>query len=260
VRPKQLLRPKIFIKTILLFFSANALNLSLHELAHSITAWLLNVPSTLFHFYVDIDQNEATVSDQVIIAASGPVFSLLAGGSSWIFYKRSNTVTAKLFLFYAAIFGISTFFGNLFSTALAGDFSKVTLLLHFPKSLRYFISGLGILALSSFMFVAGRKFLNIGLSEEPQKTLTCINGLSIPWLLGTGSLILAYAPLPPHFVTDIVASSVFWSFSIIGAATGKLAAQTIHFSKVSVSMMDIVLFFMSLVIVRILALGIHFNP
>jgi hypothetical protein len=258
VQPKQLLRPKIFVKTILLFFSANALTLSLHELAHAFTAWLLKVPSTLFQFYADIDQNEATISDQVIIAASGPLFSLLAGGSSWIFYKRSNTITAKLFLFYAAIVGISTFFGNLFSTALAGDSSKVTRLLHFPEPLKYFISGLGILALISFMFVAGRKFLNIGLFEEPQKTLTTINGLAIPWLLGTGLLILAYAPLPPHFVTDIVASSVFWSFSIIGAATGRPAAHTIHFSKLSVSTMDIVLFVMSVVIVRILALGIHF--
>jgi hypothetical protein len=158
------------------------------------------------------------------------------------------------------VIGISIFSGNLFSTAFAGDFGKVTRLLHFPQALRYSISGLGLLALISFMFVAGKKFLKIGLFQEQQKTPTIISGLIIPWLLGTSLLILAYTPFPPHFVTDIIARSVFWIFSIIGAATGKSTAKPIHRSKVSVNTADIVLFFVSVVIVRILALGIHFNP
>jgi hypothetical protein len=93
VQPKQLVYPKIFIKTTLLFFSANALNLSLHELAHAITAWFLKVPAILFHFYVNINQSEATGSAPVIIAMAGPAFSLFVGILSWVFYKKSTTPT-----------------------------------------------------------------------------------------------------------------------------------------------------------------------
>src|SRR4030095_12522801 len=130
-----------------------------------------------------------------------PVFSLVAGVLSWVFYKHTSTLTTKLLLLYSAIIGISIFFGNVFSTAFAGDFSKMTQLLHFSQSIRYFISAVGLLALILFMFLAGRKFLNVGLFEPTHKRANIINGLFIPWLLGTALLILAYTPLPTNFVT-----------------------------------------------------------
>jgi len=257
---KQLVYPKIFIKATLLFFSANILNLSLHELTHAVTAWLLKVPATLFHLYVDINQNRATTSDQVIIALAGPVFSLFAGVLCWTLYKKSATATGRLFLFYAAMLGISIFFGNLFSTAFAGDFHKLTQLLDLSQSWKVFISALGLAGLISFLFISGREFFNIGLFEMTERKSAILNGLFIPWLLGTILQILAYAPLPSNFVMGIISSSVFWIFSIIGAATGKPVSRSTHFSKVSLSITDIALFIISVLLVRILVAGIHLSP
>jgi len=260
VRTNQLIHPKIFIKATLLFFSANALNLSSHELSHALTAYFFRVPATLFHFYVDINQAEATISERMIIAMIGPVFSLCLGILSWTFYLKNSALTTRLFLLYSAVVGISIFFGNLFSTAFAGDFSKMTQLLHFSQSLRYFISVVGLLALILFMFLAGRKFLGAGLFEPTPKGATILNGLFIPWVLGTALLILVYIPLPPNLVTGIIASSAFWIFSIVGGATGKPSPKTVHLSKISLSIWDIVLFSISVVVVRLLVPGIHFNP
>jgi hypothetical protein len=250
----------MFLRATLLFFSANVLNLTLHELSHAVTAYFLKVPATLFHFYVDINQNEATESQRIIIALVGPVFSLFVGVLFWILFKRSTSVNAKLFSLYAAILGINIFFGNLFSTAMVGDFSKVTQLLHSSQILRYLISSLGLLALISFMFVAGKEFLNFGLPQVPRKGSTILNILLIPWLLGTGLIILIYTPLPSHFIMGIISSSVFWIFLIIGAITARRATKTIHFSEVLLNIPDIVLFFISVLVVRILVPGIHFNP
>ena len=224
------------------------------------TAYFLKTPATLYHFYVNINQTETTETKRIIIALIGPAFSLCAGALFWIFYEKSVSTTAKLFLLYAAILGINIFFGNLFSTAFAGDFSKVFRLLHFSQALRYSISAMGLLALIYFMLMAGKEFFQIGFSQVKQKEQTIINLLLIPWILGTGLLILAYTPLPSHFVTGMILGSVFWIFSIIGAVRGKPAAKGMHFSGMLLSPADVVLFLVSILVVRILVPGVHFSP
>jgi hypothetical protein len=58
---------------------AYALNVTPYEIVHALTSYWLGFDSTVFQMWVNPDSAEATPSRLVIIAISGPLFSLLVG-------------------------------------------------------------------------------------------------------------------------------------------------------------------------------------
>jgi hypothetical protein len=254
---KQDLNSRILTKSILLFYSANVLAYSLHELAHAAVAHFLHVPATLFHLYADIDDSLASESDRILIALAGPVFSLVVGALCSLFYRKSSSQTARLFLLYTATLSISIFFGNLLSASRIGDFSKVTRLLQFSNSLRYAISAAGLLALIVTMLIAGRKLLNIVAFEGSQKRLVILHLIVSPLFVGTGLVVITYHPLPTPMIAGIISSSIFWIFSVLGVVTGKITA--LESSSTRLSVIDVALFLFSILVVRILVTGISFG-
>src|ERR1700674_1310629 len=121
------------LKPTLLFFSALAMNLILHELSHAITAYLLHIKSTMYQLFVNPDIEHASRIQNIFIAVSGPFFSLFLGFLSWLFYKTYSDSTIKLFSVYSAVFGISIFLGNLFATSLGGDFHTAASIANVPN-------------------------------------------------------------------------------------------------------------------------------
>lgn len=105
------------LRRLVLFVAAYTVMTILHELAHALTAYALGVPSTLFHFAVNIDRAHGTLNQRAFIAVAGPLFALAIGLLGWDLYTRTRNSRLGLPLLYFVMFGVGAFFGNLISTA-----------------------------------------------------------------------------------------------------------------------------------------------
>jgi hypothetical protein len=109
-------------RPVILLAATYLINGIVHESAHALMAYALNVPFTLFHFAVDLARDRGTLMERAAIGVAGPLCSLIIGLICWLFYKRVRGSRSELVLLYLAVFGVGTFFGNLMSTAFVGDF------------------------------------------------------------------------------------------------------------------------------------------
>jgi hypothetical protein len=160
---------------MLAFFAAYGLNTVLHECAHALMAHLLGLPSTLFHFYVNIDYPSGDVRTRVLCAIAGPLFSLGLGVVCWVAYRRFQTRPQGLLLLYLSILGTSIFLGNLFSTALVGgDFGVATTQLNLPVVARLAMTLAGGLLLAGFLYRMGQELLQM----DTSRTESAANGHS----------------------------------------------------------------------------------
>jgi hypothetical protein len=248
---------KVSFKPTVLFFSANALSYPLHEMFHALTAYFLNVNSTLYHFYVDIDHTHTSVYDKILIAVAGPVLSLAFGLLFCVAYKKSKNASYKLFMFYAAIAGISIFLGNVFSTAFAGDFHTAATLMRFPSWLQVFVTLTGLIFLSIFMYRIGKEVLFLSFINATGFMGLISGFLLIPWILGTLLLILSFLPLPNFLITGMISSSVFWVISIVAAVFNRRKVKAVEYILPTLNYVDIILALFSFLVVRILISGVR---
>lgn len=250
----------IIAKTTLLFFSALAINFILHELSHAGAAYLLHIKSTLFQQYVNPDIANATKFQNLTITAVGPIFSLCLGLAFWTNYKMNSTNSVRLFSLYAAIFGISIFLGNLFATALGGDFHVAAIILQIDKTTQIILTIIGLLSIIIFMYNIGGHFISFQISNESSKNKIIAYTILLPVILGTAFSILVYLPLPPDFISNRIIESFFWIFALINAF--KLRQKKVTSGKTisSFNLFDILLTISMIILVRIMSHGIVFNP
>lgn len=250
---------KIFFKPTLLFFSANALSYPLHEVFHALMAYFLNVNSTLYHFYVDIDHTRTSDNDNILIAVAGPILSLVFGLLFWATYKKSKNPTYKLFMFYAAIAGISIFLGNVFSTAFVGDFHTAAILMRFPFWLQTFVTLTGLILLSIFMYRIGKEVLYLSSINLTTFKVVISSFLLTPWILGTLLLILCFLPLPNYFITGMISSSIFWIIPVVSAVINRRKVKAVEYILPTLNYIDIILVLFSVLVVRSLISGVRFT-
>src|SRR5215831_4310686 len=115
---------RVEARAALLFVCGYSINASVHEAAHALAAYKLGIPARLFHIYASVDLSSASIHDQAVVRAAGPIASLLFGALCWLGYRVARGKWAELPLFYLAVFGIAMFLGNVLSTATVGDFSN----------------------------------------------------------------------------------------------------------------------------------------
>ena len=77
-------------RPILWFTTASTIQVILHETAHALMAFALGVPNTVYQYWVDWPPGAATLRQEAIIRAWGPIFSLIAGFAFWLVYRRSR--------------------------------------------------------------------------------------------------------------------------------------------------------------------------
>lgn len=249
---------KFFFKPTVLFFSANALSYPLHEMFHALTAYCLNINSTLYHLYVDIDHTHTSVYDNILIALAGPILSLAFGLLFWAAYKKSRNSSYKLFMFYAAIASISTFLGNVFSTAFAGDFHTAAVLMGFPLWLQIVVTLTGLIFLSVFMYRTGKEVLLLSFVGGTTFKVAISGFLLIPCIFGTLLLIISFLPLPNFLITGMISSSVFWIIPIVSAVLNRKKVKAVEYILPTLNYVDIILVIFSFLVVRTLVFGVRF--
>jgi hypothetical protein len=240
----------------LLFVVAFALNITPHEVVHGITSYLLGFNSILFQMWVNPDAAEVTSGQAATIAASGPLFSLVMGIGSWLFYQRwFRRSSFGLMFLMLAIVGVYSFLGPVAGTAFGGDFHLAFTFLNLSKLASYLASAVGIALLPAFMFFMGKELLRWAPQEFGRaKAVSCTT--VAPWLIGPLLLLLLYWPIPKFLIGSTLTGSVFWVFAVLGATIGFPTRQP-NETISSLTSADLVLSIVALVMVRFFAYGIR---
>jgi hypothetical protein len=246
----------IAIRPTLLFVAAFALNVTPHEAAHAVAAYLLGFSSTLFQMWVDPDAETASSRQVVAIATAGPIFSLAVGGITWLLYKfRYNRSRAGLVFLMLAVVGIYSFLGPVTGAAFGGDFNIVLRSAGASEIIQYATSATGLVLLPVFMFFMGKELSRWApLSFGRAKAVVCTT--VAPWLIGTLLVLLVYWPLPRFLVGPTLIGSSFWLFAVFGAAYGFSNTRTADLAT-SVTRSDLIITAFALIMVRMLVHGVR---
>src|SRR5689334_18667308 len=111
------------LRPTLLFASAYLLNGVLHEVAHALAAFIVQVPVVLFQYRVDVRPEDAAPWQHAVIAGAGVLSSLLfAALCAWA-YRRAEGRPGQLPLLYLAALAAMIAFGNMMSGA--GDVARM---------------------------------------------------------------------------------------------------------------------------------------
>jgi len=246
------------LRPIVLFVAVYVIAGILHEFTHAVTAYALRIPSTLFHFGVNLDRAYGTLYQLAVIGVAGPLFSLSLGLVSWSLYLRARDSRLGLPLLYGVMFGVGTFFGNLMSSAFVGDFSRLALALQLSMPTRYIVSVVGMVLLCGVSFLVGMELCRwapVGVSAAK----AMIGMVALPAIVGTAILILIFLPMPSAFAYGRIAESLFWLPGAVGALVKRKPLTTTN-RNLALGWEDIVLLLAAAFVTRLMVGGITFAP
>ena len=246
------------LRPIVLFAAAYTIIGILHEWAHALTAYVLKVPSTLFHLNVHLDRADGTLNERAVIRVVGPLFCLGVGLVCWFAYRKAKGSRVELPLLYLAWFGIGTLLGNLMSTPFVGDFSDLALAFHLTMPVRYGAGIIGLLLLCGFSFLIGME-LRKWAPEGTSGVKAMIGVIALPVIFGTVLVILIYLPMSSGLAVSRMAESSFWIFAAVGALISRkhLAESS---RKLGLGWVDFAVLLVAVFVVRLMTGGIALVP
>ena len=183
------------------FVTAFALSTFLHELAHALTAMLLGVDCRLFHTYVAYDPQNVPGSSQLVIAAAGPLFSLIQASVAFLVIRHCRSALVKLLWLWLGIVGGMVFLGYVVMGPFVdyGDSGKVYRLLGVPDLIGIVFSLAALFAIS-VMFRKVTVPLRESISAIRAGSAQPVPALALllypPLLLGTLFNVLLSLPAP----------------------------------------------------------------
>lgn len=247
------------IRRILWFATAYTIVIIVHEGAHAVMARAFGLETTLYHFWVNFDADQATAWQRAIVGLAGPLSSLVVGVSAWLVYRaRPATSPAALPLLFLAACGVSNFFGNMTSTAFLGDFSNAARWLDLPMAARYALSLTGVAVVATVLFFTGRELLRWS-SPQATRLAAALEAVVLPVLIGTVVIIVINQPNPiSGFSAARAGEAAFWLFGAAGMFTA-VRPSTIDRVGLQLHWRDGAVATLVLVVVRIMALGIPLN-
>jgi hypothetical protein len=139
----------------------------------------------------------------VLIAAAGPVLSLLQGASLLAWLRRQPLAGPwGLFWLYMAAFGLINFLGYLMIAPFVkgSDTGQIVALLHVPAAAQWAVAGLSLYAL--IKIIGGTAPLFLGLlppvvqANAAARTAALRALIGWPWLVGSVVLVLLALPAP----------------------------------------------------------------
>lgn len=246
-------------RPILWCTTASIIHVVLHEGAHALMAFALGVPPTLYQYWVDWPPGAATLGQEATIRAWGPTFSLIAGLAFLLVHRKKSGTAAGLPLLYLSALGIAMFFGNLISASFVGDVSGVSRYFELSMPMRYVFSAIGAIGTASISFWLGRE-LRSWIPDKSGRVFGVIAVVVLPVVAGTGLIILINQPVPAEltFTAARIGEQSFQIFTVIGAAIG--AKPTAAGRSFRLRWIDGAIFIAAVLVVRIMALGVHLMP
>jgi hypothetical protein len=151
----------LVINSIAMIIVTGLLTTILHELAHFIPAYFFGFQPELHHNFVNYDDTNLPADKIAIVAAAGPIVSLILG---LIFLAVSKQTKSKgffsLFMLWMGLQGYLTFFGYLFIAPFFtyGDTGKVFDIIGLPFLVVIAISIFGIVALNFLYKIEAKEF------------------------------------------------------------------------------------------------------
>jgi hypothetical protein len=170
----------------LAYVIAAIVNSLLHESAHAVAALALGLTPTISPFSAEVAE-QPTDSQQIIVAAAGPVFSLVMGLVLMVVARRWGRGVVRLFWMWLPFMGVMNFVGYCFIApfAQAGDTGQVLALLKVPGPVFFVVAAVGI----GGQFLLARRFAvevkRYATDKSAERLLAYF-----PWLIGTPILIV----------------------------------------------------------------------
>lgn len=200
------------INSSVAFILAGMLTITLHEMAHFITALLLGDNAKIFPPYVQTS-NGISLHSHIIVASAGPIFSLISGLLIIRLLSNKGQGFMRLFWTWLGFLSAQTGFGYFLIAPLAkaGDTGFVLSSLKSPWPIYAFVCAVG--AIGTYLFLP-RLFSNKVSPYSTDKKGYFQLGM-YPWLIGTAIMLAIY-----FVISGVIMHENFSLFlSLAGVAT-----------------------------------------
>lgn len=198
---------------ICLYIAAYLLTIVLHEVGHAVMALALGDHPILYNTSVSNTNKLLSGTAHVLIAAAGPVVSLLQGTVLLLLRRGRSAGPSALFWLYMSVFGLINFFGYLMIAPLAksADTGQIAALLHVPAAMQWAVAagslGCLVLLMASTAPLFLRQLPAAVQADSAAKTSGMRALLLWPWLVGSVLLVLLALPAPhPAVVANMFMS------------------------------------------------------
>lgn len=203
MHPTQPASRALTLNAILLYILAYLVTIIMHETGHALLALALDGRPILYSTSVQNANKHLADSAIVLIAAAGPLLSLLQGASllAWLRH-RPVAGTWGLFWLYMAVFGLINFLGYLLIAPVVkgGDTGQLVARLHVPAAVTWAVAALSLYVLIKVIGSTAPLFLGLLPSIEQvevnQRTVGLRRLILWPWLVGSVVLVLLALPAP----------------------------------------------------------------
>jgi len=212
--PTQAAKRALAFNAILLYIAAYLITIMLHETGHALMSLALGGRPVLYSTSVQNANRHLADSALVLIAAAGPLLSLVQGASllAWLRYRPAKGAWG-LFWLYMAAFGLINFLGYLLIAPVVkgGDTGQIMALLHVPTAVQWVGAVLGLYTLVKVIGSTAPLFLGLLPTEmqvEAAQRITALRGIIWwPWLVGSVVLVVLALPAPhPAVVANMFMS------------------------------------------------------
>jgi hypothetical protein len=222
------------LTAICLYIAAYLLTIVLHEMGHAVMALAVGDHPILYNTSVSNTNKLLSSTAHVLIAAAGPVLSLLQGATLLLLLRRSKRVgPGALFWLYMSVFGLINFFGYLMLMPLAkgADTGQIAALLHVPAAVQWVVAAGSLGSLLLLMGSTAPLFLRqlpAAVQADPAAKTSGMRTLLLwPWLVGSMVLVLLALPAPhPAVVANMFMSPMVLSRAYRQALAGPVVPTT----------------------------------
>lgn len=260
----------IIIISTILFIAATLWQQTLHESGHFIAAILLHSHDvTLYHNYVAHDMSSLDITSRIMIAAAGPIMSLLVGILfQFICSRVERRNSLFLFLLYMSAFGYINFGGYLLISPIftGGDTGFIFQQLGFPLWLSILFAFGGVVFLFYSMKMLSHFFVEMAsvdiLNEGAQRKQFIDALIQYPIYLGIAATVLLNLPAPVFLSLLYPICSpftLFWGYGYLTNGEYDVAKANQAFDQWTKIQPGMVAFFIiSILVNRLLVFGLHF--
>lgn len=260
----------ITLISTMLFIAATLWQQTIHESGHFIAALLLHSQYvTLYHNYVAHDMSSLDMTSRIVIAAAGPLISLLVGiVFQFICSQFEKRNSLFLFLLYMSAFGYINFGGYLLISPIftGGDTGFIFQQLGFPIWLSILFALGGVVFLFYCMKMLSHFFVemaSVDILNDDEKRKQFIDALiQYPIYFGIAATVLLNLPAPVFLSLLYPICSpftLFWGYGYLTNGEYSVAKANKTFDQWTKIQPGVVVFLiLSILVNRLLVFGLHF--